>query len=134
MKPVLSKALAISRLSKLQKFMLKAALCNIWNRASFRLPPYESAFTDLYYFEVATLYFQVGSYVKWALEKRMRIPARRPGGRGNRYQSTYASISRAIRRLADRGLVELNAGSNWSGINLTRQGRTVARTLVSFLF
>lgn len=48
-----------------------------------------------------------------------------------KYRSAQASISRACRRLQDRGLVECLQGSRarWSGVEVTEAGRDYALTL-----
>lgn len=80
------------------------------------------------------LYFNVGSYFKQAPQLLMRIPAGSKGDGGSnakRYHSAYASISRAVRRLAKRGLVTITTEyDRSSGFNLTRPGLAIAESLV----
>lgn len=50
-----------------------------------------------------------------------------------RYDSAYAAVSRAARRLQGRGLVTIYKAecTNWTGISLTEKGRSVALDLVA---
>jgi hypothetical protein len=50
------------------------------------------------------------------------------------YDAVLAAVSRSVRRLEDRGLVQRVSGAltHWSGLNLTEDGVRMANCLVGF--
>jgi hypothetical protein len=149
--------LTVTKLSKLQRFILKAAVCNRWNRAfmspsakdnamaaAYGFKPYTDAdFIDLYKSEIMEGYFafiklsfpgeiyyaSTGDYnqVRNFIIGRKRFDPKYLGG--EKYQSAHASITRATNRLKARGLITQWIGSYWSGLRLTEQGVEVAERL-----
>jgi hypothetical protein len=149
--------LTVTKLSKLQRFVLKAAVCNRWNRAfmspdakkiamaaAYGLKPYtDDSFIDLYKSEIMEGYFDfiklqfpgeiyyaiAGDYdqVRNFIIGTKRFDPKYLGG--EKYQSAHASISRATNRLKARGLITQWVGSYWSGLRLTEEGVEIAERL-----
>jgi hypothetical protein len=149
--------LTITKLSSLQTFILKAAYANKVNRAV--LPgPWESAWQkdspwrDLTDEEVALLYYDIGEY---APPRTKTTPPRQilgvtipgePAGFSRRVytrnisredkNAARAAISRAMKRLTARGLIERfdqdrDGGVFYASCNLTERGLLVAEKLVN---
>jgi hypothetical protein len=127
-------------LSELQKAILRRALAN--QKAEGRSLD-ESRFADVLRAEV------LADYWGWPMPPRgdgdryrtnmEGLQERHIGGRlysprqigEKRYGSAQTALTRAMNRLADRGLMTLVQGrfSHWSGANLTENGVRVATTL-----
>ena len=114
-------------LSEIQKDILRLAVVN-------RDDPERKASTDLYYGQVYVDVFG------WKVKRKYRRPlSEHPGGQNfdldeigrKHYDVVLASVSRAVRRLEERGLVVRMVGStcHWAGLNLTDQGYVLAREL-----
>ena len=114
-------------LSEIQKDILRLAVVN-------RDDPERKASTDLYYGQVYVDVFG------WKVKHKYRRPlSEHPGGQNfdldeigrKHYDVVLASVSRAVRRLEERGLVVRMVGStcHWAGLNLTDQGYILAREL-----
>jgi hypothetical protein len=150
--------LTVTKLSRLQRFILKAAYCNKLYQAV--LPgPWESPWSpdepwhDLTNKEVAMLYYGIGQYQPPRSEPRpaykfmgVIIPEQKPGFSrhviGDRdvpgpvKNKARASISRAMKHLEKRGLIERFTQSrservHYASCNLTGEGLQVAETLAS---
>jgi hypothetical protein len=146
--------LTVTKLSKLQRFILKAAVCNLWNAKSFSASVSDVAlassigfkisgnFTHLYKYEIMEGFFGFDPFLN--PERNMYFATRgefrhlrRPGSQlfkpdwigKEKYQSAHASISRAINRLDSRGFVTQWRGAYWSGIELTESGIKIAEHL-----
>jgi hypothetical protein len=139
-------------LSQLQRDILMIAYRNISahavvdGRESAGPPQYQlgvrvngnfgNRFMHAYYHEVLVDHF---GWMPWD-DYRWRSNKRSPGHwkfsreqiGHKKYASAQASLSRAITRLEDRGLVGVFCGvrSRWSGIELTEHGARVARELI----
>ena len=116
-------------MSELQKTILRLALTNCERRDRI-------TGADVYYREVLADYFGFADHR--AVNRRGSETIRANFGQSfnrkaigsRRYQAAQAALSRAMRRLARRGLVTCLTGehSRWSGANLTDCGIEVART------
>jgi ribosomal protein S19E (S16A) len=110
-----------SKLSRLQQSILQMALAGHASGAQGRL-------ADLYVGE-AILALYVGgrvSYDKYAVKQ----PQRRYGGMTPaEYRSAQAALSRAFRRLEERGLVRRVSKNGGCGVVLTAEGQQVAKRL-----
>ena len=141
--------LTVTKLSSLQRFILKAAYQNRryqkkLARASW---PGVHDWRDLYNEEVAMLRFGVGSYAgpqpKFdvfgnklpAVPFNRRITRRRDEASKKLRDKFNASITRAMKRLEDRGLIERITQNHkdifYSGCNLTERGYKLAAGLVA---
>lgn len=110
----------LAKLSRLQRWILYAAY---ENRAAVMCEPGASPEADLYYAEVLAGYFGF-PWTHWAgrslREARGSHCFDREAIGRSRYDAAQASLSRAVRRLESRGLVERHvaAYSRWAGIRL----------------
>jgi len=119
------------QLSKLQQTILKIA---IRNRPE-RLACPTGGGADVYCHEVMQAFFGLRP-TGWRAG-----PGRQPGSHrfskqgvgAKRYASMQASLSRCLRRLEGKGLIErmMGASSHWSGGNLTQAGIELAEPLLS---
>jgi hypothetical protein len=150
--------LTVSKLSRLQRFILKAAYCNSLYQAVLPVPWESSWFPDspwrdLTNEEVAMLYYGIGQYEPPRSEPTpayqllgVTIPEQKPGFSrrviGDRdvprpvKSKARASISRAMKHLEKRGLIERftqNRGERvfYATCNLTLKGFQVAEKLAS---
>jgi hypothetical protein len=119
--------MGLAKLSRLQRWILSAAYEN-------RSSDPDAAQVDLYYHEIFAGYF--GFPMRWYGSESLHS---KPGshrfdreqvGR-ERYGAAHASVSRAVRRLEARGLVERYAGTviRWAGLRLTDAGFEAAPVL-----
>jgi hypothetical protein len=150
--------LTVTKLSRLQRFILKAAYCSKLYQAVLPVP-WEShwfpggPWRDLTSEEVAMLYYGIGQYEPPRSEPTqayqfmgITIPERKPGFSrrviGDREVSrpvknkARASISRAMKHLEKRGLIERfnqNRGErvHYASCNLTPEGFQVAEKLAN---
>lgn len=136
-----------SKLSRLQKYILKAAIANAWNGNSVFSE--WSGDVHLYKYEILEGYFHFEPPIRDAYDlervrngefrkaRRWRAgdlnhdPDQQLGG-WPQYQSAHASVSRAITRLENRGLLTRCSDVStrrWTGLRLTKDGVTVAERL-----
>jgi hypothetical protein len=118
-------------LSPLQRTILVLAYNN-WEREGRTT---QSEGCDCYYYEVLERVWRFEN--RWASVSRERMPTRWHFGLRQipypRYNAALASLSRAVRRLAQRGLVTRHRGKSargtWAGVKLTTTGLPVATRL-----
>jgi hypothetical protein len=118
-------------LSPLQRTILVLAYDN-WERERRTT---QSEGCDCYYYEVLERVWRFEN--RWAGVSRERTPTRWHFGLQripyHRYNAALASLSRAVRRLAQRGLVTRHRGKSWrgtyAGVKLTATGLPVATRL-----
>jgi hypothetical protein len=122
------------KLSRLQKFVLKAALASLWNRET--LCDDNSQLVHLFNFEVLILYFDLPSRYIYGRSNDDTRWLRDLGGQRfdpnwcENYSSAYASLPRSLNRLRDRGLITIWRGMAYSSITLTEAGLRLAEQLV----
>jgi hypothetical protein len=125
------KAEATSKLSRLQRRILVAALAN--REAEGRTFDMADG-ADLFYSEILATLYQFPMRKGYALGPRA-LPCCRIFSRDQiglaRYRSVVPAVSKSVLRLAKRGLVRwvTSQHSTWSGCNLTPLGVEIARQL-----
>ncbi len=118
-----------AKLSRLQRSILELAYVNRVAEGRHS----ESSGADLYFYELMVACFGFPTPPRrYGETDRRRVPgsqrfSRRQIGAA-RYDAAQASVSRAVRRLEDRGLVVRLCGavSHWSGLSLSPAGLAVA--------
>jgi hypothetical protein len=110
-------------LSDLQRAILRLALTN-------RADPHRRAQVDLYTAEILVDLYHWPTTVPLARGPGLQHFDRDAIGH-DRYNTVRASVSRALRRLEDRGLIARYDGvtARWTGLRLTDQGLTTAEHL-----
>jgi hypothetical protein len=139
--------LTVTKLSSLQRFILKAAYCNrLYQKKLSRSE--DGPWRDLMNNEVAMLFFNVGAYAGPSSKSKIfgvTIPATSPFNRHVRRgrdappkkvrDKMNASITRAMKRLEDRELIERVTQNHKdifiAGCNLTIRGYKMAADLVA---
>jgi hypothetical protein len=126
--------LTVSKLSKLQRWMLAHALRN---RMAEGRTGHDLRGSDLYAREVFVGFYGFREYDRygdpeWDSLRRPGFKRFHPDSIGrSAYNSAHAAISRAANRLAARGLAVCIEGGYWGGIDLTDAGVAVAEKLAS---
>jgi hypothetical protein len=119
--------LATNKLSKLQKWILVAALRN---REAGRGIGITSSSTDhaadLFLAEVKANYY---GFTK--IKKEMDTSCNFHSADIPNYNAVSASISRSVSNLQQRALVRLFDGRNWRAVRLTETGMKTAKSLAS---
>jgi hypothetical protein len=114
--------ITVSKLSKLQRFILAAALRN----RTREVRSHDSNGADLYYAEIMVGHFGFEPTTDPRGDHGQHFDLAAIGKR--RYAAASAAISRAALRLGTRGLVRCLKGtvSRWSGLSLTSEGSALA--------
>ena len=130
--------LTVKKLSKLQRFILKAAFGSASNMEFYKVYGSEM---HLYNYEILQVYFGFVQERPWLPKTKLKDGKihREAGGKDfdpdeigrARYQSASASVSRACKRLEQRYLITRYYGVNchWAGLKLTESGVAVSRRL-----
>jgi hypothetical protein len=116
----------VSKLSQLQRHILKLAFDNRQREGRDD----KASGADLYYVEVMVAHFGFKATVYTDIRKHQGNQQFHPKEIGAaKYAAAAASISRAVRRLRDRGLVTwlFGVNSRWSGVSLTPEGIRAAQ-------
>jgi hypothetical protein len=143
-----------TKLSGLQRFILKAAYANKVNKAMLPAPWSRGPWRDLTDEEVALLYYDLGEYAPARMEDEPPVqiggftfPGKPAGFSRQVYNRKVsrsvkgvarAAISRAMKRLAARGLIKRFAQNHaervfYASCNLTAQGCLLAERLTNAL-
>jgi hypothetical protein len=130
--------LTVSKLSHLQRFILKAAFSNKFNQAALPSPwktswNKDAPWRDVTDEEVAVLYYGIGEYAPPRSDGFSRCVLNRKVSRKVKGKAR-AAISRAMKRLEQRGLIERfgqnrDEGVFYASCNLTLKGVQVAERL-----